>query len=248
MMVMCLYAWYNRPEEVAAQVAAKRKINMPGRDRYCSFVDLQANTQSGVDYRIIIQERSSLLAVLAPHGGGIEPGTSEIARALAGERFSLYLFEGLRPEDGHALHITSTRFDEPGCLDLLMRIDTALTVHGCLGDVPLVYVGGRNLGMRYKILVALQGAGFQAEDDNSHHPGNDPRNLCNLGRSGQGIQLELTDGLRRLMFAGLHRKGRQQVTPTFTALIQALQDALNYNQDISDQQAALSCDSDQQPV
>jgi phage replication-related protein YjqB (UPF0714/DUF867 family) len=53
------------------------------------------------------------VAVIAPHGGGIEPGTSELATAIAGDDFSLYLFEGLKSAGNGELHITSTNFDEP---------------------------------------------------------------------------------------------------------------------------------------
>jgi phage replication-related protein YjqB (UPF0714/DUF867 family) len=33
--------------------------------------------------------------VIAPHGGGIDQYTSDIARAIAGAEFNLYLFEGI---------------------------------------------------------------------------------------------------------------------------------------------------------
>lgn len=43
----------------------------------------------------------------APHGGGIEPGTSEIADAIGGERGSFYTFGGLKSSGTADLHITS---------------------------------------------------------------------------------------------------------------------------------------------
>jgi poly-gamma-glutamate hydrolase-like protein len=58
-------------------------------------------------------------ALVAPHGGGIEPGTSELADAIAASDLSFYTFEGLKPSGNTDLHITSTRFDEPMCLTLL---------------------------------------------------------------------------------------------------------------------------------
>jgi phage replication-related protein YjqB (UPF0714/DUF867 family) len=39
------------------------------------------------------------LAVVALHGGGIEPGSSEIANDIAGEESSFYAFEGLKAPD-----------------------------------------------------------------------------------------------------------------------------------------------------
>ncbi|RYG96563.1 MAG: replication protein, partial [Alphaproteobacteria bacterium] len=83
-------------------------------DRYGSYPDLAAQEREGVDYRIIEMVRPSPVAVLAPHGGCIEPTTSLIAAAIAGDDYSLYCFEGLRRGRPHGdLHLTSDRFDEP---------------------------------------------------------------------------------------------------------------------------------------
>jgi phage replication-related protein YjqB (UPF0714/DUF867 family) len=56
-----------------------------------------------------------MVAIIAPHGGKIEPGTSEIAAAIAGDDYSLYRFQGLRDRPREELHITSAKFDEPTC-------------------------------------------------------------------------------------------------------------------------------------
>ena len=56
------------------------------------------------------------MAVVAPHGGGIERATSAIARAIAGGDHNLYLFEGRLPSLNYErLHLTSHRYDEPQC-------------------------------------------------------------------------------------------------------------------------------------
>jgi phage replication-related protein YjqB (UPF0714/DUF867 family) len=67
---------------------------------------------------------------VAPHGGGIEPGTSELADAIAGSDLSFYTFEGLKSSGNTDLHITSTRFDEPMCLTLLASSSVVVTLHG----------------------------------------------------------------------------------------------------------------------
>jgi phage replication-related protein YjqB (UPF0714/DUF867 family) len=51
-------------------------------DKYNDFNHLAANESAGVDYRIRTLPVGSTL-VLAPHGGGIEPGTSELTEAIA---------------------------------------------------------------------------------------------------------------------------------------------------------------------
>ena len=84
----------------------------------------------------------------------------------------------------------------------------------------------RNSPLKRRMIAALAAEGFQAENDNSHHSGSDPRNLCNRGRSGRGVQLELTDGLRRGMFAGLSKPERQKKTDVFGVFVAAIREVL----------------------
>ncbi len=48
------------------------------------------NETKGKDYRIHLRHGKSGILVMAPHGGGIEPGTTEIADAVAGAERSFY--------------------------------------------------------------------------------------------------------------------------------------------------------------
>ena len=61
-------------------------------DKYASFQELERGERRGV-YRVRSCLRRATIAVIAPHGGSIEPGTSEIARKIAGADFSIYAFE-----------------------------------------------------------------------------------------------------------------------------------------------------------
>lgn len=171
---------------------------MPHKDRYQSFAELKRYEQEGRDFRIVVEwrERSTVL-VLAPHGGSIEPGTSEVARAVAGDNFSLYAFEGTKQNCNYeTLHITSHRFDEPQCLKLLQRAETVLTIHGCRGDQSFVCVGGADIALRAIIAEALRAAGCTVRKDGHTYPGEDSGNICNRGRTAKGVQLELSKALR----------------------------------------------------
>ena len=86
-------------------------------DLYDSYADLAAGEAEGIHYRIRVIDRASPIAVVAPHGGRIEAGTSQTAALIAADIFSLYCFEGLVA--GRRLHITSARFDEPRALALV---------------------------------------------------------------------------------------------------------------------------------
>ena len=168
-------------------------------DRYLSFADLAAHEREGVDYRIRAIDRDAPVAVVAPHGGEIEPGTSEIAAAIAGDDLSLYCFEGLKLGRPHGdLHITSPRFDEPRCLALVASCERVVGVHGRRDrdDLQSVWMGGADVDRRDRIAVALDKAGFIAITDGHALTGDQPTNICNRGRSGAGVQLEIPAALR----------------------------------------------------
>ncbi len=163
-----------------------------------SFADLAKRYTEGTDYRVYLQPRpGSAIAIVAPHGGQIELGTSEIARAIAGDEFNLYLFEGCRPSGNYeALHLTSHWFDEPRCLELLAHCDHVVTVHGCRGEAAQVLTGGRDEVLKADVANRLQAAGFAVRSTDHPYMGLEPRNICNRGRRGAGVQLELTRALR----------------------------------------------------
>ena len=64
-------------------------------DKYSSFAVLARHQIEGQDYRILFRKRNGARVIIAPHGGGIEPGTTEIADAIAGNDLSFYAFEGI---------------------------------------------------------------------------------------------------------------------------------------------------------
>lgn len=180
------------------------------RDTYPTFAALRA-AEPAAAYSMSLRDRGSPVVVAAPHGGGIEPGTSEIALAIAGDELSYYLFEGHKRQGNAALHITSRRFDEPDGVALLRRTTCVLTVHGEASDDPVVYLGGLNSALKLELFAALARAGYVARE-HENLQGLDEANLCNLGSSGAGVQLELSAGLRRSFFESLSRAGRAKPT------------------------------------
>jgi len=164
-------------------------------DRYPDFATLAAAHEQGRDYHITVQDRGTRVAILAPHGGSIEPETASIARAVAGDDLSFYLFEALRAGAHGDFHITSHRFDEPRAL--VAGADTSLAIHGRKDDgSDTVWLGGRDETLRDAVGDALRAAGFGAAL-NTALPGVHPSNICNRTRSGAGVQLELPRSLRR---------------------------------------------------
>jgi phage replication-related protein YjqB (UPF0714/DUF867 family) len=166
-------------------------------DRYNCYEELNKNELFGRDFTVDVTTRKSSIALIAPHGGLIEQRTAEIASQIAGDDFNLYLFQGTRVKDNYkALHITSHRFDEPSCLDLLSTCKTVVAIHGCKGEKELVMLGGLDTLLKNRICDALQAEGLQVETENHTFLATDPKNICNRGFTNQGVQLELTKALR----------------------------------------------------
>ena len=198
-------------------------------DKYPDFATLARNERAGVDFGILVRRAQPAFAVVSPHGGGIEPGTSEIADGIAALDFCYYAFEGLKSRGNADLHITSTRFDEPMCLTLIGQSEIVLTIHGehSDDDGEGVFVGGLDAPLGRRLGRALRSRGFVV----GRHPdprlqGLEPSNLCNRGTSGEGAQLELSRGVRETMFRSLSRAGRKHRTARFRAFVAALRSVL----------------------
>lgn len=197
-------------------------------DQYADFAELARHERAGADYRIRVRAASPGFAILAPHGGGIEPGTSELAEAVAGEQLSFYAFEGLKRSGNSLLHVTSTRFDEPLCRLLLERSDSVVTFHGEQGreGVAEIRAGGLDDALYERVAPALARRQFRVSRAVGLRAGREPENLCNRGRSGRGLQLELSRALREGLFESFSAAGRLQRTSRFHDLVQAILGAL----------------------
>lgn len=150
--------------------------------------------------------------IFAPHGGGIEMGTTEVARAIA-ERggHDYYSFNGLKKSNNHELHVTSTHYDEPTLTNELKKKNVAVSIHGAGGSEPVVYVGGRDKKLMDNAVVELRKQGFNAQYPPAHLVGDGPDNIVNRTKSGQGLQLELSTGMRKAMFTNNdHTKAHRQ--------------------------------------
>lgn len=173
---------------------------------YSSFSQL-ALCEPG-SFELELDERTSPYTVMAIHGGEIEPGTTDIARAIAGGTHSFYTFRGVKAHGNRYLRIACNLFDEPYALYLVRLSMWIVSVHGCETpprDAYGVIVGGLADGLREEACGALRRAGFNAIDGlkpiDVHVPGSlkgdDRDDICNRGAFKEGLQLQLTADLRR---------------------------------------------------
>jgi phage replication-related protein YjqB (UPF0714/DUF867 family) len=178
-------------------------------DKYPGFKALSAAEKDGVDYRVTTIERKSPVAVLAIHGGAIEPGSDQLARSIARDDWNLYLFESLKPAHDDTLHITATRFDEPRAVALVEHSAICVSVHGAKGDTDSICLGGSNPGLRRAIHDSLERSalGIPVEEPCARLPGVAPKNIGNRCETG-GVQLELSTALRNRLIADPELKAR----------------------------------------
>jgi phage replication-related protein YjqB (UPF0714/DUF867 family) len=189
----------------------------------------------GRDFRIAFGDGNIAQCLLvAPHGGGIEPGTSEILRAVTdlGD-WAWYEFAGfLRKGNKQALHMASTQFDEPTLLSLLPRTNFILAIHGANETREhAAYVGGNWDAGRATITAMINAAttrhGIHASEAAAHLRGLEPTNLTNRGKLARGVQLEFSRGARNLLFPpDCSREARGRRSQRLRALARAIHTGL----------------------
>lgn len=197
-------------------------------DKYDNFATLQRNEKEGEDYTILVRQRDSPIAIVAPHGGGIEPGTLDIADALAGSEYMFYAFKGIKKRGNAVLHLSSNRFDEPTGVRISTNAAIVITVHGTRDKEQMVLIGGNNQDLKAAILHGLRAAGFSAEI--SEIPGLrgvNPENICNRCRSGKGVQLEISRGLRESLFENIGRRPLREKTARFYHFVETIKSVIS---------------------
>ena len=156
------------------------------RDPYRSFTELAGRERDGIDYQVRWHERRSSIVVAAIHGGKIEPGTSEIAEAIAGEHFSFYAFEGIKRGHNIDLRLPVEQFDEPDFVAHVAPVRVRVIVTGSI-DLKAEYVnvtGGG--GLKARVMEAIRDTEIE---------------VCDAGDS-PALQLELSSALRERLKDG----------------------------------------------
>lgn len=198
---------------------------MATQDKYPNYETLAKSEKERVDFRVQSFEGRSGTLVMAPHGGSIEPGTTELAEAIANRSHSFYSFEGIKKRGNRDLHITSTNFNEPVGLALASTAMQVVAIHGEEDDKnEVVYLGGLNKELQANLKNYLDAAGFKT-DFHEKLKGENERNICNHAKR-HGVQLELSKGLRMTFFRSLERNGRKETTEKFDEFVEAIRQGL----------------------
>ncbi len=169
-------------------------------DVYSSYSKLAARQDKGEDYLITSYNGPSSTAVIAIHGGGIETGTSKLAKSVAQRTGAdLYTFEGIKSSNNGILHITSTKFNEPTAKILVTKSEVTLSIHGCSGSSKTTLVGGRDKALAARVKAELKKAGFKTTIPKNSLSGSSTYNICNENANDKGVQIELTYSMRQAL-------------------------------------------------
>ncbi|SFJ16690.1 poly-gamma-glutamate hydrolase family protein [Thermoflavimicrobium dichotomicum] len=227
-------------------------------DVYRSMTELYQHETEGVNYtkewkrhkKSTYSDPGFETVIIAPHGGSIEIGTTELALATAGytsdfngttetaEVYDYFIFNGLNQRgENQRLHVTSTRYDDPIALELIENSMRTLAYHGCRDLQPTggydgyqaCLIGGRDIDLMEKIRRHLAEEGFHAWITRDKRlRGHSSKNLINRNKQAKGVQLELTTSLRWSFFANHTRSQRRKTTtPDFWKFVNAVRRALS---------------------
>ncbi|WP_080872713.1 poly-gamma-glutamate hydrolase family protein [Oceanobacillus timonensis] len=201
-----------------------------GNDTYKNFNELRQNERQEADYRISSEKRNPDVAFIAIHGGGIEPGTTELAEQLASAgEYTFYSFQGTKAANNTELHIDSTNFDEPEALDLVSDSFYTVSLHGYEDELEKhTYLGGLDEALAQSMEKELKNAGFSVSDAPKELNGKEKDNIVNQNRQKKGIQLEISTAQRQAFFedGDFSSENRDNRTEEFYDYIEAVGRAL----------------------
>lgn len=169
-------------------------------DLYSSMIELQGKENN---WSIEMNTNKSNILSFAPHGGGIEAGSSELALLISQKLDCNYFtFKGKLPSDNIKLHVTSTRYDNPELLNLMRNVDYSISVHGYAdNEYARTLIGGSNEELKEIIKCHLRSRGFDVQDAPTHLAGTKLNNITNKTKTGLGVQLELSTKQRKSFFS-----------------------------------------------
>src|SRR5699024_710576 len=118
------------PETETKTASATRK-----QDYYKSMTELYKDTTEGIDWKKDTRNVGKSVLIVAPHGGNIEQGTSELTKLVANNGdFDYFSFEAIRPSNNTQLHVTSTNYDDATLHEMIQDRTATISIHGAQGE------------------------------------------------------------------------------------------------------------------
>jgi len=117
--------------------------------------------------------------------------------------------------------------DELIAVRAAQNADFVVSIHGAKDKSEMAYIGGANQELIQIIVYALRLGGFDATI--SGIPGLrgiKPENICNRCKTRKGVQIELSRGLREILFDNLGHRSLRRKTIVFYQFANILKEAL----------------------
>jgi phage replication-related protein YjqB (UPF0714/DUF867 family) len=144
--------------------------------------------------------------VIGIHGGGIQLYTSDIVYGIAGTRHGFYLFEGFIQDAQTRMHVSSDNYNEPRFDKMVPQYSRGIAIHGLKEERgPAVLVGGLDEALTDRFIENFNKAGIPARKYSDSRVSISPKNVCNRGANGAGIQMEVPKKMR------MHPVQRRQI-------------------------------------
>ncbi|MCI2774223.1 poly-gamma-glutamate hydrolase family protein [Staphylococcus petrasii] len=173
------------------------------KDTYRSMTDLFAHTIEGKDWYKERSNKNSRVLILAPHGGNLEKGTTELAKAIANKGgYDYYAVNANRNANNRPLHVISTNYDDKDLINSNYNRDVSVSVHGAgqTQGYNTVLMGGRDTQLLGLISQELKKFKFNVQRATGYLAGTDTNNIVNFNKKGMGVQLEITPDIRKSFF------------------------------------------------
>lgn len=169
-------------------------------DHYNSMRELKGYE---TNWTIETNQNSHPVLSIAPHGGGIECGTSELALLVSQKlNCNFFTFKGQLPSGNSRLHVTSSRYNDQLALALTKQVNYTISIHGYRDtEEASTYIGGTNEQLKSLIKKHLKSRGFKVLEAPKHLAGKSRRNINNKNRFKSSVQLELSTKLRKSFFS-----------------------------------------------
>lgn len=188
-------------------IAQSKPLERGRRDTFKSLASLKQSLNEGQDFSISVVDRDSRVTVVSPHGGKIEPGTSELARALAERGYNLFDFQALSDNAGRTGHVTSTNFRDARLTSLLNKSTVCVSFHRMRDRHRTIYLGGKNQRLKEIAARSLKEAGFRCTTDPPRLKGVESDNFVNLAQD-KGLQVEIPVLLADSLIPDIDSKAR----------------------------------------
>lgn len=210
------------------------KPEVTHKDHFKSMTQLFSHTKEGTDWKKEIKKTNSNVIIVAPHGGNLEKGTTELTKLVANQNhYNYYSFTVLNHTNPEKFHVTSPHYNDPTLLNMVKSKDFAISIHGAKGTKPVIYLGGLDTPLKQAIKHELLKQHFIVKPSPTYLGGDLKENFVNRDFKDKGVQIELSTAFRKSLFinenmSAQSRENQSNWSPVMYKFADALDQAIKH--------------------